>query len=80
MIFSRGHGTFITPQSETDGLELLKRLNREHMAAREGDSRLDARIASMRWRPSFSSELRRCWISLARRTATRNLYGLDEKN
>jgi hypothetical protein len=35
---------YITPQSETDGLAALERLNRIHAAARPGDQRLEARI------------------------------------
>src|SRR5579872_2955343 len=35
-----------TKESEKDGLELLNKLNKAHQAEREGDSRLDARIAS----------------------------------
>src|SRR5438132_1159949 len=38
--------TFITPQSEKDGLDLLNQLNKKHQETRPGDSRLDARIAS----------------------------------
>ncbi len=37
---------YITPQSEQDGFELLKRLNRNFEQQRPGDSRLDARIRS----------------------------------
>jgi hypothetical protein len=39
-------GKYINPQSEADGLELLTKLNRAHLADRAGDSRLEARIAS----------------------------------
>ena len=37
---------YITKESERAGLELLKRVNEEHLAERQGDSRLEARIAS----------------------------------
>src|SRR5207248_9232780 len=36
----------ITKASESDGLELLRQLNRNHLAETPGGSRLDARIAS----------------------------------
>jgi len=36
----------INAASESAGLKLLTQLNRQHQAMREGDSRLDARIAS----------------------------------
>ncbi len=44
-LFADG-GDFVTPASEKAGLSLLNQLNRRHQAAREGDSRLDARIRS----------------------------------
>ena len=37
---------FATRRSDRDAISLLTRLNREHAAAREGDSRLEARIRS----------------------------------
>jgi hypothetical protein len=37
---------FITDRSERDGLELLEEIDREHLGANPGDSRLEARIAS----------------------------------
>jgi len=36
----------VTPESETDGLRLLKEANQEHRLLREGDQRLEARIRS----------------------------------
>ncbi len=38
--------SFVTPQSDADGLALLNKLNRRHRAERSGDARLDARIRS----------------------------------
>jgi hypothetical protein len=37
---------YITRESDRDGLRLLDKLNRQHEATREGDSRLEARIRS----------------------------------
>ena len=37
---------FVTPESETDCLRLLKEANQEHRSLREGDQRLEARIRS----------------------------------
>jgi hypothetical protein len=45
-LFPPDAAKFITRESERAGLELLEKLNRQHAATREGDSRLDARIAS----------------------------------
>jgi hypothetical protein len=72
-------GTGITRQSEADGLALLKQLNQEHQAAREGDSRLDARIASYELAAKLQLSAPEV-LDLSRETvATKRRYGLDEK-
>src|SRR6266403_6308954 len=45
-LFPPESAKFITQESEKEGLALLQQLNRAHQAAREGDSRLDPRIAA----------------------------------
>jgi hypothetical protein len=45
-LFPPDDSKFISRQSERDVLATLERLNRQHEAARPGDSRLDARIRS----------------------------------
>ena len=45
-LFPPQSAKYITPQGEQEGLAVLEKLNRAHLAGREGDSRLDARIAS----------------------------------
>jgi hypothetical protein len=45
-LFPPPSASFITPESERAGLELLGQMNKAHLAERAGDSRLDARIAS----------------------------------
>lgn len=45
-LFPGRQGRFITPGSESEGLDLLQRLNRGHAAPREDDPRLEARIRS----------------------------------
>ena len=42
----RAPGGSVTPEADRDGLDALRELNAAHKASREGDSRLDARIAS----------------------------------
>ena len=39
-------GSYVKPESEADVLRSLEKINREHASARDGDSRLDARIRS----------------------------------
>jgi len=60
-LFPPDSARFITPESERDGLALLQTLNQRHLATRDGDSRLDARIASSNSRPSCNSARRRSW-------------------
>jgi len=45
-LFPPKSASFITRDSEAEGLRVLAEINREHQKARPGDSRLDARIAS----------------------------------
>jgi len=69
----------ITPESEADGLALLNKLNRGHEATREGDSRLEARIASYELAAKLQKSAPEV-LDLSRETeATKKLYGLDEK-
>jgi hypothetical protein len=71
-------GRRITPASETEGLDLLRRLNRAHQAGREGDSRLDARIASYELAARLQLSAPEV-LDISRETeATRRLYGLDQ--
>jgi hypothetical protein len=73
-------GAGITKQGEADGLALLKQLNKDHQATREGDSRLDARIASYELAAKLQLSAPEV-LDLSRETAaTKRLYGLDEKN
>ena len=70
---------YITPESEKAGLDLLNRLNREHLTENPGDSRLEARIASYELAAKMQlsgPEL----LDIQKETeATRKLYGLDDK-
>jgi hypothetical protein len=69
---------FVTPDADRDGLELLARINRDHAAARPGDSRLDARIASYELAARMQRHAPEA-LDLSRETAeTRLRYGLDD--
>ena len=68
---------FITKQSETEGLSLLNRLNREHQAAREGDSRLTARIQSYELAARLQMSAPEALDLSGESEATKRLYGLD---
>jgi len=71
---------FVTSQSEARGRQLLQELNREHLAGREGDSRLDARIASYELAAKLQLSAPEV-LDISKETAdTRKMYGLDEKH
>jgi hypothetical protein len=69
----------ITPKGEADGLALLRKMNREHQGSREGDSRLEARIASYELAARLQLSAPEVLDITNESAATRRLYGLDEK-
>lgn len=70
---------FLSPESESDGLDLLTRLNREHADHRPGDSRLDARISSYELAARLQLSAPEVLDLSGESRATRSLYGLDEE-
>ncbi len=70
---------FITKASEEEGLALLSRMNRDHLARSEGDSRLDARVASYELAAKMQLSAPEVLDISGESEATRKLYGLDEK-
>jgi hypothetical protein len=70
--------THITRQSEADGLKLLEELNREHLAENQGDSRLEARIASYELAAKMQLSAPEV-LDLAKEPLTiHRLYGTDD--
>ena len=69
----------ITKASESDGLELLRQLNRKHLAQNPGDSRLDARIESYELAARMQSSAPELFDLSGESEATRKLYGMDDK-
>jgi hypothetical protein len=67
-----------TPESEREGLQLLNRLNQGHRQGREGDSRLDARIASYELAARLQLSAPEVLNLSGESPATRALYGLDD--
>ncbi len=78
-LFPPKQSNYITPASEADTWSLLRDLNRDHMAQREGDSRLDARIASYEMAARLQLSAPEVLDISGESEATRKLYGLDEK-
>ncbi len=71
-------GDRITPQSETEGLALLNRLNRAHQATRSDDSKLNARILSYELAARMQLSAPEVLDLHKETAATRQLYGLDD--
>jgi hypothetical protein len=69
---------FISPESEKAGLGVLTSLNQAHMAEREGDSRLEARIASYEMAARLQLSAPDVLDIHKESAATRALYGVDE--
>jgi hypothetical protein len=78
-LFPPKQSNYITEASEKDTWNLLRDLNRDHMAQREGDSRLDARIASYEMAAKLQLSAPEVLDISGESEATRKLYGLDEK-
>jgi hypothetical protein len=78
-LFPPKEAAYITAASEKDTRSLLRELNREHMAERGGDSRLDARIASYEMAARLQLSAPEVLDISGESEATRKLYGLDSK-
>jgi hypothetical protein len=78
-LFPPDNAKFINGQSEVAARELLARLNREHLASREGDSRLEARIASYELAARLQLSAPGVLDIADETEATRRMYGLDQK-
>src|SRR6202011_3560306 len=70
---------YITPASEAGTWNLLREMNRQHMAQREGDSMLDARIASYEMAAKLQVSAPEVLDVSKETEATKKLYGLDDK-
>ncbi|MEO7676004.1 MAG: DUF1501 domain-containing protein, partial [Verrucomicrobiota bacterium] len=78
-LFAPQSAKYITKSSETDGLELLKKLNREHLEKWQGDSRLDSRIASYELAAKMQLSAPEVLNLSGESDATKKLYGLENK-
>ena len=68
----------VTRASEADGLDLLRQLNRDHLAGHAGDSRLEARIASYELAAKMQISAPEA-LDLARESdRVHRLYGTDD--
>jgi len=72
-----GPAGFITPESESDGLELLEKLNGQHMTRNPGDSRLEARIRAYELAARMQVSAPEAFDLQDETDTTLNSYGLD---
>ena len=79
-LFPPKQSKYITEASEKDTWNLLRDLNRDHMAQREGDSRLDARIASYEMAAKLQLSAPRCWIFPANRRPPESCTGWTRRS
>jgi hypothetical protein len=77
-LFAPKDAKFISSASEKQTWNLLREMNREHMASREGDSRLEARIASYEMAAKLQVSAPEVLDIKGESAATRKLYGLDD--
>jgi len=78
-LFPPENARFITKESQQEGLALLEQINRRHASQRDGDSRLDARIASYELAARLQLSAPEALDLSGESEATKKLYGLDEK-
>ncbi len=77
-LFPPESAEFISAESESEGLALLERLNRRHLAERAGDSRLEARIEAYEMAARLQVTAPEVMDLSGESAATKKLYGLDE--
>src|SRR3954451_2591832 len=73
------NASYITPASEAANWNLLREMNRDHGIGREGDSRLEARIASYEMAARLQLSAPGVLDIAGESEATRKLYGLDRE-
>ena len=78
-LFPPDSAAFVTKRSQEDGLRVLRSLNEEHRRQREGDSRLDARIASYELAARLQLSAPEVLDVSGESTATKELYGIGQK-
>jgi hypothetical protein len=69
---------FITPEADRDGRSLLQMLNRKHLQANPGDSRLEARIQSYELAAKMQLSAPEAFNIQSETEATQQAYGLHE--
>ncbi len=71
-------GEYITEAADTEGLEVLNRLNKKHLQNRPGDTRLEARIQSYELAARLQTSAPEVFDLSREPQVIRKLYGLDD--
>ena len=79
-LFPPESAPFVNASADREGRELLAHLNRTHSSLREGDSRLDARIASYEMAAKLQLSAPEVLDLKGESTACKRLYGLDAEH
>ena len=69
--------SYVTKEMDADGLDLLAKLNQEHLAERQSDSRLESRIEAYELAARLQLSAPEVLDISGESEATRKLYGLD---
>jgi hypothetical protein len=77
-LFPPKSAKFINDQSEAEGRAVLEKLNRQHLATHDGDSRLEARIASYELAARMQLSAPELLDLSGETDATKRLYGVDQ--
>ena len=77
-LFPPTSADYITSESQSEGLEILKRLNQNHADVNDGDTRLDSRISAYELAARMQRSAPEALDLDGESVATRNLYGLDD--
>ena len=77
-LFPPAGAKHITPASEADGLELLRRMNRRHAEQWPGDSRLEARMQSYELAARMQGSVPELLELAGETEATKKLYGIGD--
>ena len=72
------NASFVTRDSEVAGLKLMNQLNEHHLDRHQGDSRLDARIASFELAARMQLSAPEALDTSRETSTTQSAYGLDQ--
>jgi hypothetical protein len=78
-LFPLDSAKFVSKETEPEAMALIQKLNRQYAAGREGDSRLDARIAAYELAAKLQISAPEVLDLAGETEATKQLYGLGQE-